>query len=110
MHYDMDDYQVEAEMFAVYPEVATGSDKELSYLTLGLVGEAGEVAEKIKKKIRDGKFDKHETAKELGDVLWYLANLAAALDYSLAGIAYDNIKKLTDRKQRNVIQGSGDNR
>lgn len=104
------DYERETEQFAIYPDHGTGSNTELSYLALGLMGEAGEVAEKIKKKIRDGKFDSKETAKECGDVLWYLCRLCRALDTSLDDVAYGNYTKLLDRKMRNVIQGSGDNR
>lgn len=103
-------YEDVTEQFAIYPDHGTGSDKELSYLALGLMGEAGEVAEKIKKKLRDGKFDEVETAKELGDVLWYLTRLARALNSSLEEVAITNYDKLYDRMQRNVIKGSGDNR
>ena len=101
----MDDYQRQAVRFAVYP-----ATHKVLYPTLGLCGEAGEVAEKVKKQVRDNKFSRHETAQELGDVLWYLTNLANDLGYSLAEIAYNNIDKLESRKERGVIQGSGDNR
>ena len=101
----MDDYQRQAVSFAVYP-----ATHKVLYPTLGLCGEAGEVAEKVKKQVRDNKFSRHETAQELGDVLWYLTNLANDLGYSLAEIAYNNIDKLESRKERGVIQGSGDNR
>jgi NTP pyrophosphatase (non-canonical NTP hydrolase) len=104
------DYDNLTKDFAIYPDAGEGSDKELSYLALGLMGEAGEVAEKIKKKIRDGKFDKAETAKECGDVLWYLTRLCSALDTSIGDVAYSNYCKLLDRQNRNVLQGSGDNR
>ena len=78
--------------------------------TLGLVGEAGEVAEKVKKQVRDGVFNRHEVAKELGDVLWYLANISNDIGYSLKEIANMNVDKLRSRKERDVIKGSGDNR
>jgi len=102
---DFKEYQLKAVSYAVYP-----ATHKVLYPTLGLCGEAGEVAEKVKKQVRDGVFSRHETAKELGDVLWYLANLANDLGYSLHEIAENNIEKLESRKERNVIQGSGDNR
>jgi NTP pyrophosphatase (non-canonical NTP hydrolase) len=80
------------------------------YPTLGLCGETGEVAEKVKKQVRDGVFNRHEVAKELGDVLWYLANLSNDIGYNLDEIANINIEKLTSRKNRDKIKGSGDNR
>jgi NTP pyrophosphatase (non-canonical NTP hydrolase) len=85
------------------------------YPTLGLSGEAGEVAEKIKKVIRDkeGKID-NETRemirKELGDVMWYVAQLATELDLTLDEIASANIEKLASRLERGKIGGSGDDR
>jgi NTP pyrophosphatase (non-canonical NTP hydrolase) len=108
--YTLLDYQYDTEKFAIYPEKGTGSNAELSYLTLGLMGEAGEVAEKVKKKIRDGKFDEVEVAKELGDVLWYLTRLSDAIGCDLEWVAMGNVQKLTDRAKRNVLSGSGDNR
>ncbi|HVX24269.1 MAG TPA: nucleoside triphosphate pyrophosphohydrolase family protein [Candidatus Saccharimonadales bacterium] len=88
---------------------------ELMHLVLGLVGEAGEIAEKFKKWVRDlesdeAKLDKADLGKELGDVLWYVAVLAEYLEINLDDIASKNIAKLADRQQRNVIKGSGDNR
>lgn len=85
------------------------------YTTLGLNGEAGEIAEKIKKIIRDkggdfSQLDKADIIKELGDVLWYLAMLARSLDISLDDVATTNVEKLASRKARGVIQGSGDER
>lgn len=80
------------------------------YNALGLAGEAGEFIEKMKKRIRDGVFDRELAAKELGDVLWYLSQLAGDLGYSLEDIAKMNLKKLADRKARNAIHGSGDER
>jgi NTP pyrophosphatase (non-canonical NTP hydrolase) len=106
----LNDYQERIAEFAIYPEANTGSTTELSYLALGLGGESGEVLEKTKKLIRDGKFDKVEVAKELGDVLWYLARYASAIGVSLNDIAETNVTKLASRKQRNVLTGSGDNR
>ena len=100
-----DSYQTVANSFAHYPK-----DQELSYLALGLTSEAGEVADKIKKKIRDGVFDRKELAKELGDCLWYTSLIATHLDYNMSEIASMNIEKLESRRSRNKIQGSGDNR
>lgn len=82
---------------------------------LGLVGEAGEVAEKFKKIIRDkegelSEEDKQEIAKELGDVMWYIATLSEYIGFSLSDVAKKNVKKLADRKNRGVQTGSGDNR
>lgn len=103
-----DEYQLAIADFAVYPEKGTGSKMELAYLALGLGGEAGEASEKIKKYLRDGTLDPKLVVKELGDVLWYLTRLANALKYDLEDVAYENVVKLTDRKARNVLQGSGD--
>jgi NTP pyrophosphatase (non-canonical NTP hydrolase) len=101
----LNDYQMKAVSFAVYP-----ATHKVLYPTLGLCGEAGEVAEKVKKQVRDGVFNRHEVAKELGDVLWYLANVSNDIGYSLKEIANMNVDKLKGRKERDVIKGSGDNR
>ena len=108
---DFDNYQIEARKTALYPN----KDKNFIYPTLGLVGESGEVAEKIKKILRDknGKFDyESRTAikKELGDVLWYLANLCNELDFTLNEVAEANLEKLNNRLSRGKISGSGDDR
>jgi len=99
------EYQHKAVSFAVYP-----ATHKVLYPTLGLCGESGEVAEKVKKQVRDGVFNRHEVAKELGDVLWYLTNVCNDIGYNLEEIAKMNIEKLDSRKDRNKIQGSGDNR
>ena len=99
------EYQRKAVSFAIYP-----ATHKVLYPTLGLCGEAGEVAEKVKKQVRDSTFNRHEVAKELGDVLWYLSNLANDIGYNLDEIADINIEKLTSRQDRNKIKGSGDNR
>ena len=78
--------------------------------TLGLVGEAGEVAEKIKKSLRDGTLNKDEVVKEIGDVLFYVAALTTYFDVDLSEVADTNVNKLLDRKARNVIKGEGDSR
>lgn len=101
-----DEYQSWAVAKAIYPDVGNN----LSYTVLGLVGEAGEVAEKVKKKIRDGHIDEKETAKELGDVLWYIATAAHELGFALSEVVKMNHDKLDGREQRGVIGGSGDNR
>lgn len=82
---------------------------------LGLVGEAGEIAEKFKKIYRDrkGEFtsdDKKEMTKELGDVLWYISVVCSYLDISLQDVADLNVEKLLSRQKRGVLRGSGDNR
>lgn len=97
------------------------SPNKMIYLTLGINGEAGEIAEKVKKIIRDcgdgsgnvpeiTEEKREELKKELGDVLWYLAGIATALDLSLEDVAISNIEKLASRKERGVIGGNGDNR
>lgn len=103
-------YQAGAAKTAIYPDSAA-----ILYPVLGLAGEAGEVAGKVKKVIRDsgGVFTpeiKAAIAAELGDVLWYLAATARDLDIELADIAQGNLDKLASRMARNVIGGSGDNR
>jgi NTP pyrophosphatase (non-canonical NTP hydrolase) len=85
------------------------------HLVLGLVGEAGEIAEKVKKLIRDqdsdvALLDRDDMAAELGDVLWYTAVLANFLDLSLDDVARRNLDKLADRQGRAVLGGSGDRR
>lgn len=105
------EYQKKSRETAIYPNLG----ENFIYPTLGLVGEAGEVAEKIKKVLRDknGILDeetKEEIKKELGDVLWYIAQVATELNLSLDDIAKSNLEKLKSRKERNKLQGSGDNR
>lgn len=95
---------------------STGDDfKDLLHWALGINGESGEIAEKLKKIIRDKKGDiseddKSELAKETGDVLWYLAVFADHLGIPFEEIAQANLDKLQSRKTRGVIGGSGDNR
>jgi NTP pyrophosphatase (non-canonical NTP hydrolase) len=97
--------------------VISSSDafKDSLHWVLGINGEAGEVAEKVKKIIRDkngvmSKEDKAELAKEIGDVLWYLAVFAHDLGFPLDDIAAQNLAKLQSRKARGVLGGAGDNR
>ena len=80
------------------------------YFTLGLCGEAGEVAEKIKKSLRDGTLDLENLKAEIGDVLWYVAALSGSFGFSLDEIAEKNLDKLRSRLSRGKIEGSGDNR
>lgn len=104
-------YQEETAKTALYPKLMHGS----VYPALGLAGEAGEVAEKIKKLVRDDNGQvtdekKADIEKELGDVLWYVSQIASEFDLSLSTIASSNISKLRDRKKRGKLKGSGDNR
>jgi NTP pyrophosphatase (non-canonical NTP hydrolase) len=102
----LNEYQELAYATAIYPDTAA-----ITYPALGLAGEAGEVCNKVKKHIRDGRpLDREELMAELGDVLWYVAVLAEDLDISLDLVAEANINKLTSRKARGTLQGSGDNR
>lgn len=108
---DFKEYQKKSRKTAIYPQVG----RNYVYPTLGLAGESGEVAEKIKKVIRDkkGKIDKEnclEIEKELGDVLWYVSQLASELKLDLDDIAEKNIEKLYSRMGRGKLKGSGDNR
>lgn len=102
---DLDHYQKTAFEFCL-PQ-----SQDMFYLTLGLVSEAGEVADKLKKVMRDGgELDGQAVAKELGDVMWYAANLSHILGYSLSEVARMNIGKLSSRRERDKIGGSGDDR
>jgi len=88
---------------------------EVFHLLLGLVGEAGELAEKAKKIVRDKdsdftQWDPEDLTKELGDTLWYIAVLANHFDVPLEQVAHLNLTKLADRQSRNTLSGSGDNR
>ena len=108
---DLNEYQTAALQTAVYPNMGVN----FAYPALGLVGEAGEVADKLKKVLRDNDGVLTDTvrdavAKEIGDVLWYVSVLAYEMDYSLEEIAQLNIDKLNSRKERGVLSGSGDNR
>lgn len=103
-------YQAEAMVTAVFKE-----ELKIVYPALGLNGEAGEVAEKVKKVLRgdsEGFTDDkcREIAKELGDCLWYVSVLANSIGYTLQEIAEMNINKLRSRQQRGRIGGNGDNR
>jgi len=108
---DFKEYQKKSRKTAIYPQLG----KNYIYPTLGLAGESGEVAEKIKKIIRDkkGKIDQEtskEIKKELGDVLWYVSQLASELKLNLNDVAENNIEKIYSRMNRKKIKGNGDNR
>ena len=103
--YSFDTYQDFTDTTAIYPP-----SKALEYLAMGLTSEAGEVAGKVKKWVRDGYLDHDELIAELGDVMWYVAQFASAMDVYLSEIAQDNVAKLKDRQERNKLGGSGDNR
>lgn len=108
---DFKEYQEKSRKTAVYPDAG----KNWAYPVMGLCGEAGEVADKMKKVMRDDNGivsgeKREEVKKELGDVLWYVAQLATELDLDLNEVAQMNIEKLYSRMQRGKIQGSGDNR
>ncbi len=107
---ELNDYQEAALKTAYYPK-----GMALIYLALAINGEAGEVAEKVKKLYRDkdGKGDMNFTrsvAKELGDVLWYVSVMAEELGFTLEDIAKTNIEKINSRKERGVLGGNGDDR
>ncbi len=108
---DFKTYQKRARETAQYPNLGSNN----IYPTLGLVGEAGEVAEKVKKVLRDKKgiFDqdsKNAIKKELGDVLWYISNLCTELNFTLDEVAAQNLEKLKLRAAKGMISGSGDDR
>ena len=108
---DISEYQRRSRATAVYP----GAGANLAYPALGLCGEAGEAAEKVKKAMRDDggvlTDERREAlAAELGDVLWYVAQLATEAGLDLGEVAGDNLAKLLSRQERGVLQGSGDTR
>ena len=129
---NFDLYQEFTRTTAVYPSTGKQCFESAAYCTFGLTGEAGEVAEKMKKRFRLGgtnaflpgsvvtydKTGEDETyeqfvdtvKKELGDVLWYVAGLAAELGLNLSDVAQSNVEKLSSRKQRGVLKGDGDDR
>ena len=107
-----DEYQKKSRETAAYPEIG---GKGFVYPVMGLAGEAGEVAEKVKKIFRDdgGRITeerKEMIKKELGDTLWYLAQICTEFGMSLDEVALNNLEKLLSRKERGKITGDGDNR
>ena len=109
-----EEYQEQTKTTAAYPDDRNFSHN-VTYLTMGLASEAGEVAGKVKKILRDERGNIsaghiQQIEAELGDVLWYVAQLANELELSLDAVARKNIEKLSSRKERGTISGSGDNR
>jgi len=108
----LDEYQKKSRKTARYPRP---KGREWVYPALGLAGEAGEVANKVKKILRDHDgviSDEYREAikKELGDVLWYVAQLSAEFGIGLDDVAQANLEKLSSRMERGVLSGDGDNR
>jgi NTP pyrophosphatase (non-canonical NTP hydrolase) len=112
---EFSEYQKRSRETAVYPEAGNN----FVYPALGLAGETGEVIEKIKKLLRNEGVTKREEIamekideikKEMGDTMWYLAQLATELDIDLDTVASENIKKILSRKERNTLHSEGDNR
>ena len=125
-----DEYQIRAHEFAFYTKPAVVEESNLHgafktatikascdyvYPCLGLSEEAGELNGKLAKIIRDKKGiisdeDKQAISKEIGDCMWMISEICTVLDLSLAEVMQQNLKKLEDRRNRNVLSGSGDNR
>ena len=107
---DLDMYQQVAKQTAIYPR-----EQAIIYPTLGLTGEAGEVANKVKKIIRDDGYKNNESlvqeiSAEIGDCLWYISVLADDIGCKLSDIANANLVKLANRKEKGTLHGSGDTR
>ena len=112
---DFNEYQKESRKTALHPNAGDN----LPYLALGVAGEAGEVADKVKKFIRDNGFtsmkdltqeQKTDLGKEIGDILWYIAQIATECGLSFEEVAKMNIEKTHSRLGRGKLGGSGDNR
>ena len=129
--YTFFEYQIDSRVTATYPAYVPYVDGQLNfeqqkhifedsaydliYPLLGLSGETGEVIEKVKKIIRNkngvvSEEDREDIKKELGDVLWYLTQIASDLDIDLESVAKTNIKKICSRKERGLVLGEGDDR
>lgn len=102
---NLNDYTLFTRDTALYPP-----EEAINYLTLGLTSEAGEVAGKLKKRIRDGAWNQLDYLSELGDVLWYVARICDEMGITVEDLAYMNSEKLKDRMNRNALKGNGDNR
>lgn len=107
------EFEIEAAKTAIYP--VSGTLTGLLYTALGLAGEAGEVANKVKKALRDDGGElteerKQAISEELGDCLWYLARLAAEIGTTLEDVALENVGKLRARQQTGTLHGDGDKR
>lgn len=112
---NLDKYQKEAREFDNFEISVNLTEPGFIEKVLGLVGEAGETADKVKKIIRDkgGRAEADDIdaiKKELGDILWYVANVARYLGLKMSDIAETNIEKLSSRKARHKLHGSGDER
>ena len=101
----MNEYSQMASKTAIYKQ-----EHAIIYPALGLAAEAGEVANKVKKIMRDGVFNREAIADEVGDCLWYIAALCRDLNVDMQDVAINNLKKLRDRQRRGKIAGSGDTR
>ena len=109
------EYQEKASKYDLFETTSDLKEVAFTEKVLGLVGEAGETADKIKKILRDkngvaSREDKEAISKELGDILWYIVNIARYLGVDLSEVASLNIEKLESRYQRNKIHGEGDER
>lgn len=102
----LNEYQQVAQTTAIYPK-----KRAIEYLSTGIAGEVGELCSKVAKTFRkDSALPVEETAHEIGDILWFCAQLAHELGFDLAEIGRMNLEKLRDRKERGVLQGNGDKR
>lgn len=108
----LNEYQEEASSTAIFPnELPDFLDIGQVYTVLGQTGESGEIAEKLKKAIReDDEMYIEEMRAEVGDVLWYLSQVCEEFDWEMGEIAKENIEKLADRQERGQLTGEGDNR
>jgi len=101
----LNEYQSAAARTAIYKQ-----EHSILYPALGLAGEAGEVANKVKKMLRDGELDRKALVAEVGDCLWYISSLCRDLNVDMQDLAMDNLEKLYGRKARGTIKGNGDKR
>lgn len=112
---DLSDFQSQAWMFARYSQKGEGTWMSVAYAALGAAGEAGEIANKVKKINRDDGMivtpeRREQLLKEAGDTLWYLAALATELECDLSDVAETTIERLRSRDDRGVLWGDGDER
>lgn len=112
---EFNEYQKESRKTALYTKDNANCGSPLVYVALGIAGESGEVVEKIKKLMRNQKGvitdeSRQDLRKELGDVLWYIAQMATELNITLDDIAKTNLVKLTSRLERGTLHSQGDDR